>query len=102
MYRGRLAKRCTTVGSNFSKCAFLRNSRLFYLKRTATSSMHQHGSGRWARLCTEVGHYDPLMAGSIDGTDKIPHDRGIVRAMLAKCKTFPISILADFIIYCNH
>ncbi|CAL1284291.1 unnamed protein product [Larinioides sclopetarius] len=25
--------------------------------------------------------YDPLKAGSIDGTDTIPHDHGIVRAM---------------------
>lgn len=30
--------------------------------------------------------YDPLMAGSIDGTDKEPHDRGIVRALQAKYK----------------
>ena len=45
----------------------------------------QQSSSRWARLCTEVGHYDPLMAGSIDGTDKIPHDRGIIRAIEAKC-----------------
>ena len=28
--------------------------------------------------------YDPLMAGSIDGTDEIPHDHGVVRAMKAK------------------
>lgn len=48
----------------------------------------QHSSSRWPRLCIELGHYDPLMAGSIDGTDKIPHDRGIVRAMSAKCKAF--------------
>ena len=27
--------------------------------------------------------YDPLKAGSIDGTDKIPHDRGVVRALNA-------------------
>lgn len=26
--------------------------------------------------------YDPLKAGSIDGTDTEPHDRGISRAML--------------------
>lgn len=30
--------------------------------------------------------YDPLKAGSIDGTDDIPHDKGIVRAMNAKYK----------------
>jgi U11/U12 small nuclear ribonucleoprotein 35 kDa protein len=27
------------------------------------------------------GFYDPLMAGSIDGTDEKPHDHGIVRAL---------------------
>jgi len=48
--------------------------------------MQHQSNTRWARLCTELGHYDPLMAGSIDGTDKVPHDRGIVRAMTAKCK----------------
>ncbi|GFR08624.1 hypothetical protein TNCT_317731 [Trichonephila clavata] len=30
--------------------------------------------------------YDPLKAGSIDGTDMIPHDHGIVRAMQAEYK----------------
>ena len=25
--------------------------------------------------------YDPLKAGSIDGTDTVPHDHGVVRAM---------------------
>ncbi|KAK3585302.1 hypothetical protein CHS0354_040249 [Potamilus streckersoni] len=30
--------------------------------------------------------YDPLMAGSIDGTDMEPHDLGIVRAMNSKYK----------------
>lgn len=28
-----------------------------------------------------IEYYDPLMAGSIDGTDSVPHDHGIVRAM---------------------
>ena len=30
--------------------------------------------------------YDPLKCGSIDGTDTIPHDHGVVRAMAAKYK----------------
>lgn len=30
--------------------------------------------------------YDPLKAGSIDGTDEIPHDKGIIRGMNAKYK----------------
>ncbi|PVD20168.1 hypothetical protein C0Q70_20662 [Pomacea canaliculata] len=34
--------------------------------------------------------YDPLMAGSIDGTDEDPHDRAITRALTAtyKCNKF--------------
>lgn len=30
--------------------------------------------------------YDPLKCGSIDGTDIIPHDKGIIRAMNARYK----------------
>ncbi|XP_060068902.1 U11/U12 small nuclear ribonucleoprotein 35 kDa protein-like [Ylistrum balloti] len=37
----------------------------------------------WSPIATT---YDPLRAGSIDTTDKDPHDRGIVRAMNAKYK----------------
>ncbi|XP_065917039.1 U11/U12 small nuclear ribonucleoprotein 35 kDa protein-like isoform X2 [Dysidea avara] len=49
--------------------------------------MQQSYTGyRWARLCSDVGRYDPLMAGSIDGTDTVPHDGGIVRAISAKYK----------------
>jgi U11/U12 small nuclear ribonucleoprotein SNRNP35 len=29
----------------------------------------------------DYGFYDPVMAGSIDGTDEKPHDRGICRAL---------------------
>ena len=29
-------------------------------------------------------NYDPLKAGSIDGTDEDPHDRGVVRALNSK------------------
>ena len=43
-------------------------------------------SNSWLRYFVEGGFYNPLMAGSIDGTDKIPHDHGIVRAMKAKCE----------------
>lgn len=37
--------------------------------------------------------YHPLQAGSIDGTDTYPHDKGIWRALFAKCKQpvpFPV------------
>lgn len=39
----------------------------------------------WSKYFVDLGYYDPLMAGSIDGTDAKPHDRGIVRAMNATC-----------------
>ncbi|CAG8433974.1 2559_t:CDS:2 [Diversispora eburnea] len=29
--------------------------------------------------------YDPLQAGSIDGTDTIPHDHAIARAQVSVC-----------------
>ena len=29
----------------------------------------------------DYGFYDPIMCGSIDGTDEKPHDRGIIRAL---------------------
>lgn len=37
--------------------------------------------------------YDPIQAGSIDGTDTIPHDHGILRASKATCKIFIIIII---------
>ena len=40
----------------------------------------------WTPLAVDYGEYDPLRAGSIDGTDTAPHDRGIVRAMRAYCE----------------
>ena len=42
----------------------------------------------WTPLAVDYGEYDPLRAGSIDGTDTSPHDRGIIRAVRANCKTF--------------
>ena len=33
------------------------------------------------RYSKEYGFYDPIMCGSIDGTDEKPHDSGIIRAM---------------------
>ena len=34
----------------------------------------------------DYGFYDPLIAGSIDGTDEKPHDHGIVRALNSRYK----------------
>jgi U11/U12 small nuclear ribonucleoprotein SNRNP35 len=36
--------------------------------------------------CFQWGFYDPQMAGSIDGTDLIPHDRALIRAYQSKYK----------------
>jgi len=37
----------------------------------------------WTPLATT---YHPLQAGSIDGTDTVPHDKGVVRAVLSRYK----------------
>ena len=37
----------------------------------------------WTPLATT---YHPLQAGSIDGTDTVPHDKGVVRAVLSRCE----------------
>uniref|UniRef100_A0A182NPG6 U11/U12 small nuclear ribonucleoprotein 35 kDa protein n=1 Tax=Anopheles dirus TaxID=7168 RepID=A0A182NPG6_9DIPT len=34
---------------------------------------------RWSKYVRDV--YDPVQVGSIDGTDEVPHDRALVRAM---------------------
>ncbi|XP_058119363.1 U11/U12 small nuclear ribonucleoprotein 35 kDa protein-like [Anopheles ziemanni] len=34
---------------------------------------------RWSKYVTDV--YDPVQVGSIDGTDEVPHDRALVRAI---------------------
>ena len=36
-----------------------------------------------SRSSQRLSSYDPLKAGSIDGTDTVPHDRGIIRALRA-------------------
>lgn len=32
------------------------------------------------QFAKDYGYYDPIMVGSIDGTDERPHDHGIARA----------------------
>ena len=59
----------------------------------------------WAPLAVEYGGYVPLQAGSIDGTDTVPHDRGIVRAMNSRCETavsrefYPSALMATVLLY---
>ena len=39
----------------------------------------------WKPLAVDYGHYNPLMVGSIDGTDDRPHDRAITKAVYSQC-----------------
>ena len=39
----------------------------------------------WAAHVVEHGYYSALKSGSIDGTDHLPHDHAIVRAMNSTC-----------------
>ena len=50
----------------------------------------------WRPLAVEHGFYDPLMVGSIDGTDDRPHDRAISRAIYSECG-FPLRGVAVYI-----
>jgi U11/U12 small nuclear ribonucleoprotein SNRNP35 len=43
-------------------------------------------SAEWHPLAVDYGVYDPLMTGSIDGTDTRPHDRAVTRAYQASYK----------------
>lgn len=40
----------------------------------------------WNNWTPLAKFYHPLQAGSIDGTDTLPHDKAVSRAMEAKCK----------------
>lgn len=55
-------------------------------KRDVTDMMWSE----WAPFSVDYGYYCPLMSGSIDGTDSRPHDRGVTRAMGAKCMSISI------------
>ena len=44
------------------------------------------GEEIWAPHVIDYGYYSALKSGSIDGTDELPHDHAVVRAMNIKCK----------------
>lgn len=44
-------------------------------------------SRKWKPLAVDYEVYDPVMVGSIDGTDCSPHDRAIERACNTTCKS---------------
>ena len=46
-------------------------------------------------LARDYGFYDPIMCGSIDGTDERPHDRSILRALSSKYKTSRLAVKSD-------
>ena len=52
-----------------------------------TDSREEEWLRNWTPLAVDYGEYDPLRAGSIDGTGSTPHDHGIVRAMQANCNS---------------
>ena len=54
----------------------------------------------WNPLVVQCGLYSPLMSGSIDGTDSIPHDKAIQRALKSNCKTLIQSL--PYLLYCTH
>ena len=47
----------------------------------------------WAPHVVDYGYYSALKSGSIDGTDKLPHDHAIVRAMNTNCMFIAIPLL---------
>ena len=50
---------------------------------------HEYDSQKreeWAPHVLDYGYYSALKSGSIDGTDKLPHDHATVRAMNSNCK----------------
>ncbi|KAA3674420.1 uncharacterized protein DEA37_0001870, partial [Paragonimus westermani] len=47
----------------------------------ARDCTEQSCQGCWYSHIRSYGFYDPIMAGSIDGTDVTPHDRAIIRAL---------------------
>ena len=49
-------------------------------------SGEEEGEEEWAPHVIDYGYYCPLKSGSIDGTDKLPHDHAIVRALNSDCK----------------
>ena len=39
----------------------------------------------WVPHVIDCGYYSALKSGSIDGTDNLPHDHAVVRAMNTAC-----------------
>ncbi|CAH8850759.1 unnamed protein product [Trichobilharzia szidati] len=48
--------------------------------------MVKNDSHEWHPYIHQYGYYDPVTAGSIDGTDTIPHDRAVHRALSSSYK----------------
>lgn len=50
------------------------------------SKLNETHNRPWKPFAVEYGIYNPLMVGSIDGTDDRPHDRAISRAVCSQCE----------------
>ncbi|CAF1264950.1 unnamed protein product [Adineta steineri] len=68
-------------------------AQLIYYERNDTASLltpklstYSIAPIMYRKTSFQWGFYDPQMAGSIDGTDLIPHDRAIIRAYKSKYK----------------
>ena len=53
----------------------------------------------WNNWSPLAKFYHPLQAGSIDGTDTVPHDRAVSRAIVAKCKCNVVGLRFS---YCSN
>lgn len=51
------------------------------MPRDDHDARHSAGASRRRSTRWYAQHYDPIQAGSIDGTDTTPHDKALVRAM---------------------
>ncbi|TGZ63994.1 hypothetical protein CRM22_006601 [Opisthorchis felineus] len=58
---------------------------LHYSMTTYSHSVEEH-EDVWYPYVRFHGFYDPVMVGSIDGTDTVPHDRAVMRCLSATYK----------------
>lgn len=56
------------------------------IKMSAVEEEEDRSEEVWAPHVAEYGYYSALKSGSIDGTDNLPHDHAIVRALNSNCK----------------
>ncbi len=65
----------------------------------ATDKQEKSDDIPWHPLVVDHGFYSPLISGSIDGTDKVPHDKAIRRALKSTCMSVNKIILVKIFIF---